>query len=70
MKKYEIMYNIGHAKYVVNFHDGIKKYEDGSDFYDINIFKNKKLLTAFVHELVGDGYREINWYGNFIKQTV
>ena len=47
MKKYNIQYNIGKAKYVVNYHDGVKKHKDGSSFYDITIFKNKvKLQTC------------------------
>jgi len=52
------MYGIGKAKYVVNFHDGIKKHNDGSDFFDIAIFKNKKKLNAFVAELKNKGYVE------------
>lgn len=60
MKLYNINYNIGRVKYVVNFHDGIKKYKDGSNFYDIRLFSNKKKMTAFVSELLKDGYT----YGN------
>lgn len=58
MKKYNVMYRIGHAKYVVNFHDGISKYNDGSEFFNIKIFKNKKLLNAFISELISNGYKE------------
>ena len=50
------MSNIGHAKYVVSYHNGIKKHNDGSDFFDIAIFKNKKKLNDFILELVNDGY--------------
>lgn len=60
MKLYNINYNIGRVKYVVNFHDGIKKYKDGSNFYDIRLFSNKKKMNAFVYELLKDGYT----YGN------
>ena len=60
MKLYNINYNIGRVKYVVNFHDGIKKYKDGSNFYDIMLFSNKKKMNAFVSELLKDGYT----YGN------
>ena len=42
--------NIGKAKYVVNYCTG-KKHADGSDFYDIAIFKNKKKKDEFVQEL-------------------
>ena len=58
MKQYNIMYNIGACKYVVNFHNGIKRHDDGSSFYDIAIFKNKKKMNAFVNDLVRDGYKE------------
>lgn len=47
MKLYNINYNIGRVKYVVNFNDGIKKYKDGSNFYDIRLFSNKKKMNAF-----------------------
>jgi len=55
-KRYNTMSNVGHAKYVVNYHDGIKKHSDGSDFFDIAIFKNKKKLQSFLDELSRDGY--------------
>ena len=58
MKRFNLMYGIGKAKYVVNFHDGVKKHNDGSDFFDIAIFKNKKKLNAFVSELKNTGYVE------------
>lgn len=54
------MQNVGKCKYVVNYHDGIKKYNDGSNFYDIAIFRNKKKMNSFVSELLKDGYI----YGN------
>ena len=46
--QYTIQYNIGKAKYVLTWHDGIKKHDDGSDFYDIAIFHNKKKLYSFI----------------------
>jgi hypothetical protein len=57
MKKYYIMYGVGKAKYVVNFHDGEKKHKDGSEFYDIRIFKNIKDLEAFTNDLRTQGYK-------------
>ena len=57
------MSNIGRAKYLVNYHDGIKKHNDGSDFFDIEIFKNKKKLNAFIVGLVNNGYIETGIYG-------
>lgn len=56
MKQYNIMYNVGKCKYVVNYHDGIKKHDDGSNFYDIAIFRNKKKMNSFVSELIKEGY--------------
>jgi hypothetical protein len=57
-KEFYIQYNIGKAKYVVSYHDGIKKHSDESNFFDIKIFKNKKLLNVFVNELKSEGYIE------------
>jgi hypothetical protein len=56
VKKYSIMYNIGTIKYLVNYYDGIKKHNDGSRFYDIAIFKNKKLLNKFIENLQKNNY--------------
>jgi hypothetical protein len=55
-KLYYITSNVGKAKYVISFHNGIKKHKDGSDFYDIKIFNNKKRLNEFVEVLVKNGY--------------
>jgi len=60
MKRFNIQHNIGKAKHVVNFHDGIKKHPDGSDFFDIQIFNNKKKMDKFVDELSGNGFVEGN----------
>ena len=57
MKTFNIMCGIGKAKYVVNYHDGIKKHDDGSKFFDIKIFTNKKSAFAFIEELENEGYR-------------
>jgi len=56
MKKFNVQTQIGKAKYIVTFHDGIKKHPDGSEFYDIAIFKNKKELNLFVLLLLDYGY--------------
>ena len=53
-----IQHHIGKAKHVVNFHDGVKKHPDGSNFYDIAIFKNKKKMDNFISELKKSGYVE------------
>ena len=56
MKRFYVQNNIGKVKYVVNYHDGNKTHRDGSDFFDIATFKNKKKLNAFVSSLVSKGY--------------
>lgn len=57
-KEFYIREGIGKAKYVVSFHNGIKKHNDGSDFYDIKIFKNKDSLEKFRQSLLKRGYTE------------
>jgi len=58
MKTYNIRNNIGEAKYVVNHHDGEKTHKDGSKFFDIAIFTNKKNMNKFIGGLKMDGYTE------------
>lgn len=50
------MYNVGSAKYVVNYHDGVKTHKDGSPFFDIAIFQNKIKFNKFISELKNNGY--------------
>ena len=57
-KTFYMQSNIGTAKYVVNYYDGVKKHRDGSPFINIAIFRNKKKLNAFVKGLFSQGYRE------------
>ena len=56
-KEYYLMENIGRAKYVVNFHDGVKTHKDGSAFYDIRIFRNRPDAETFMNELARKGYK-------------
>jgi len=56
MKTFYIQNNIGKAKYVVSYHDGIKTHSDGSEFFDVAIFKNKKKMETFVNGLRKIGY--------------
>jgi hypothetical protein len=58
MKRYNILKQVGKAKYVVSYHDGIKKHSDGSDFYDIAIFKSIKKMNPFILDLYNKGYME------------
>ena len=51
------MYNVGKIKYLVNFHDGINKHKDGSEFFDMSIFKSKKELHKFIAYLKENNYQ-------------
>lgn len=57
-KTFNTMENIGKAKYVVNHHDGVKSHRDGSPFFDIATFKNKKARDKFCAGLSSQGYSE------------
>jgi hypothetical protein len=56
MKAYNTSINIGKSKYVVSYHDGIKKHDDGSPFFDIKIFKRIDNWRKFVKDLEKNGY--------------
>lgn len=56
MKRFKVDYNIGKVKYLVSYHDGVKKHNDGSDFFDIGCFSNKKKLNLFINDLIDKGY--------------
>lgn len=56
MKTYCLRMNIGKARYVVDFHDGVKTHKDGSPFLDIRIFRNKKDTARFISDLKSEGY--------------
>jgi hypothetical protein len=66
-KTYNVMHNVGKSKYVVNFHDGVKKHSDGSRFFDIEIFKNLKELKAFTKKLDSEGYKKQMKHGGSLK---
>ena len=46
--KGRVTINVGKCKYLLSFHDGISKHKDGSEFWDLRIFSNKKALEAFI----------------------
>ena len=50
--------NIGKAKYVINYHDGVSTHKDGSPFFDIHISSNKKKRDDFEKELLKQGYTQ------------
>ena len=56
MKLYYVQTNIGHAKYVLNYHNGSKTHSDGSAFYDMEIHAKKKTLQARITQLEKAGY--------------
>jgi len=58
---------VGSAKYTISYHDGKSKHKDGSDFYGIQILKNKKDLEKFRNDLLKKGYREDS---GFKKESV
>ena len=55
-KEYYIQNGIGKAKYIINFYDGKSTHKDGSKFFAIKIFTNKKELIKYEKELIKDGY--------------
>ena len=55
-KRFRQQNGIGKSKYTISYHDGKKKHKDGSDFFDIQIFRNKKDLETFKKDLVSKGF--------------
>lgn len=60
MKLYNLMYNVGSAKYVINYHNGKDFHKDGSKFFGILLFSNKRKFEKAEKQLLKDGYV----YGN------
>lgn len=59
MKRYYVQYNVGKVKYLLSYHNGEKKHKDGSDFFDVRTFKNKRALNAAIQVLQQEGYKGI-----------
>jgi hypothetical protein len=57
-KQFNIMYNVGQTKYLINFHDGISTHEDGSPFFGVRICRNKTELNKCTNDLIQQGYIE------------
>ena len=55
-KEYFVQHNIGKARYLVNYHDGIKTHKDGSRFYHIKIANNVTDLNSIIAKLNQQGY--------------
>lgn len=58
VKNFHVTQNVGKARHVVNFHDGVKTHKDGSPFYDIEICGNKRNRDTFTKGLKSAGYVE------------
>lgn len=58
-KHYNIKKNVGKVKYLISFHNGKKMHKDGSQFFDIRCFSNKKQANAFEKDLIQKGYIQI-----------
>lgn len=58
MKEYKLWPKIGKTKYPVTKHDGISTNKDGSPFWDIACFNNKKKCQAYINDLKRQGYQE------------
>jgi len=48
------------GRYTVSFYDGVKTHEDGSQFFDLEMFSNKKDFTQFLKDLEKEGYIKYN----------
>ena len=57
-KLYHCHYGVGTTKYTVSAHDGIQTHNDGSPFFDIRIFTNKKKRGLYLDSLRKAGYTE------------
>lgn len=55
-KTYNLTHNVGRVKYLVSYHDGETTHKDGSPFYDVRTFSNKKLVSRFIREIEKLGY--------------
>jgi hypothetical protein len=60
MKSFYQQNNIGKAKYTISYHDGMQTHTDGSPFFGIRIFSNKKKLKAYTNNLLKEGYISTN----------
>jgi hypothetical protein len=57
-KQFYTQDNIGKVKYTVNFHDGVQTHKDGSPFFGIRCFSNKKKRDKCVRDLKKENYTE------------
>ena len=57
-KAFKVNPPIGKAKYSISSHDGSSTHKDGSDFWDIKIFKNKVDLEKGIKDYKSKGFIE------------
>jgi hypothetical protein len=71
-KVFKVNPGIGKVKYSISSHDGVKKHKDGSDFFDIEIFKNKVDLEKGIKKYTSNGFvkESINESGIDIDKQV
>ena len=60
-KNFKLTRSIGRAKYVISYHDGISKHKDGSPFYNVSIYSNKRDANRFCTVLESSGYKSMNY---------
>ena len=58
--RFNVMFNVGTAKYVINYHTTGEKHTDGSPFYGIKTFQNRKDFDTCIKSLKDQGYYEEN----------
>jgi hypothetical protein len=56
-KVFKVNPQIGKVKYSISSHDGVKKHKDGSDFFDIETFKNKVDLEKAIKNYTSKGFQ-------------
>lgn len=60
MKQFNTQFNIGKVKYVINHHDGVQTHKDGSPFFGIYCFSNKRKFNSKIKDLIKEGYTQTN----------
>jgi hypothetical protein len=77
-KVFKVNPAIGKTKYSISSHDGVKKHKDGSDFFDIETFKNKVDLEKAIKNYTSKGFKmesinEVgkgsNWAEKYVNDT-
>jgi hypothetical protein len=57
-KTFYEMERVGSTRYTVSHHDGVQTHPDGSPFFGIALFSNKRKKERFVRDLRQKGYSE------------